>query len=125
MMPIRTKIGTMKNLIQLSLISNIIAIFLLMPQSVHAVVDPLSVANNKFGIHLIQAIPDESSPAASLVNTNGDWGYITVLVESKDRNQNKWQEFFNDLRRRHLIPIVRLATQPEGGFWKRPYEGEE
>lgn len=115
----------MKNLIKLSLIANIIAIFLSLPQSVHAVSDPLSVPNNKFGIHLIQATPDESSPAASLVNTNGDWGYVTVLIESKDRNQNKWQEFFNDLRRRHLIPIVRLATQPEGDFWKRPYEGEE
>ncbi len=100
--------------------------FLLLPSSAHAIVDPLSVPNNKFGIHIIQATPDESSPAASLVNTNGDWGYITVLVESKDRNHEKWQEFFNDLRRRHLIPLVRLATQPQnGGFWKRPYEGEE
>ncbi|MBI2019349.1 hypothetical protein HYS95_01605 [Candidatus Daviesbacteria bacterium] len=94
-------------------------------QEVFAAYDPLSVPNNKFGIHIIQATPDESSPAAQLVNNNGDWGYITVLVESKDRNHEKWQEFFNDLRRRHLIPLVRLATQPEsGGFWKRPYEGE-
>ncbi|OGE64281.1 hypothetical protein A3I48_00850 [Candidatus Daviesbacteria bacterium RIFCSPLOWO2_02_FULL_36_7] len=92
---------------------------------VYAIVDPLAVPNNKFGIHIIQATPDESSPAASLVNANGDWGYITVLVESKDRNHDKWQEFFNDLRRRHLIPLVRLATQPEGNFWKLPYEGEE
>ncbi|MDD5147342.1 MAG: hypothetical protein PHV63_02225 [Candidatus Daviesbacteria bacterium] len=91
----------------------------------HAIVDPLSVPNNKFGIHIIQATPDESSPAAQLVNTNGDWGYITVLIESKDRNSGKWQEFFNDLRRRHLIPLVRLATEPEGDCWKRPYEGEE
>ncbi|MDO8618942.1 MAG: hypothetical protein Q7R49_03260 [Candidatus Daviesbacteria bacterium] len=94
-------------------------------QVVNAVTDPLSVPNNRFGIHIIAATPDESSPAASLVNTNGDWGYITVLIESKDRNHNKWQEFFNDLRRRHLIPLVRLATQPEGNYWKVPYEGEE
>lgn len=98
-------------------------IFLAKP--VHAVVDPLAVPNNRFGIHIIQATPLESSPAAGLVNTNGDWGYVTVLVESKDRNHEKWQEFFNDLRRRHLIPLVRLATQPEGNYWKRPYEGEE
>jgi len=91
----------------------------------YAVVDPLSVPNNKFGIHIIQATPDESSPAAELVNTNGDWGYITVLIESKDRNHDKWQEFFNDCRRRHLIPLVRIATHPEGDYWKRPYEGEE
>lgn len=91
----------------------------------NAVIDPLAVPNNRFGIHIIQATPDESSPAASLVNTNGDWGYITVLVESKDRNHEKWQEFFDDLRRRHLIPLVRLATQPESNYWKVPYEGEE
>ena len=90
-----------------------------------AVVDPLSVPNNKFGIHIIQATPDESSPAASLVNsTGGDWGYITVLIESRDRNESKWQEFFNDLRRRHLIPIVRLATKPLNAHWERPYEKE-
>lgn len=100
-------------------------IFLAKP--VHAIVDPLSVPNNRFGIHIIGATPDESSPAAQLVNTNGDWGYVTVLVESKDRNHEKWQEFFNDLRRKHLIPLVRLATQPDppAGGWKRPYEGEE
>jgi len=90
----------------------------------HATVDPLAVPNNKFGIHIITASPDESSPAAKLVNTNGDWGYITVLIESKDRNENKWQEFFNDLRRRHLIPIVRLATKPVNEHWERPYEKE-
>ncbi len=92
----------------------------------YAVSDPLVVPNNKFGIHIIQATPDESSPAASLVNsTGGDWGYITVLIEGKDKNKNKWQEFFDDLRRRHLIPLVRLATMPEqGGFWKRPDIGE-
>lgn len=89
-------------------------------QEVYATYDPLSVPNNKFGIHIIQATPDESSPAATLVNTNGDWGYITVLIESKDKKQGKWQEFFNDLRRRHLIPIVRIATEPEGNNWKIP-----
>ena len=88
---------------------------------VYAISDPLSVPNNRFGIHIIQATPDESSPAAILVNSSGgDWGYITVLIEGKDKNKDKWQTFFNDLRRRHLIPIVRIATEPEGNSWKRP-----
>lgn len=95
----------------------------------HAIVDPLSVPNNKFGIHIIKPTPDESSPAASLVNSSGgDWGYITVIIEDRDRNIDKWQEFFNDLRRRHLIPLVRIATHPEGppaGGWKKPTLGEE
>lgn len=100
--------------------------FYLLPSTTYAVVDPLSSPNNKFGIHIIQATPDEASPAASLVNSSGgDWGYITVLIESKDRNQSKWQEFFNDLRRRHLIPLIRLATKPINEYWERPYEGEE
>ncbi len=85
-----------------------------------AVVDPFSATNNKFGIHIISPSPDESSPAASLVNTNGDWGYITVIIAQNDKKTDKWQEFFNDLRRRHLIPIVRLATETEGQNWKRP-----
>lgn len=92
--------------------------------TVHAITNPLSVPNNKFGIHIIQATPDESSPAASLVNNNGDWGYVTFLIESKDRNEAKWQEFFNDLRRKHLIPIVRLATKPVNSHWEKPYEKE-
>ncbi len=108
------------------IILSIILASLFMIHPAYATYDPLSVPNNKFGIHIIQATPDESSPSAQLVNSSGgDWGYITFLIESKDRNQQKWQEFFNDLRRRHLIPIVRLATQPEGDFWKRPYDGEE
>lgn len=98
----------------------------LITRSTGAVYDPLAVPNNRFGIHIISATPDESSPAADLVNSSGgDWGYVTVLIESKDRNKQKWQAFFDDLRRRHIIPIVRLATQPEGSYWKRPYEGEE
>ncbi len=93
---------------------------------VYAITDPLSVPNNKFGIHIISATPDEINPAATLVNSNGgDWGYVTLLIESKDRNHDKWQRVFNELRIAHLIPIVRIATAPDGGTWKKPYEGEE
>lgn len=98
----------------------------LLSSPAYATVDPLASPNNKFGIHIISATPTESSPAAQLVNSSsGDWGYITVLIESKDRNHNKWQTFFDELRQRHLIPIVRLATAPEGNYWKIPYEEEE
>lgn len=94
--------------------------------SVDAAYDPLSVPNNKYGIHIISPTSSEASYSAALINTNGDWGYVTLLIESKDRNEGKWQSFFNELRRRHLIPIVRLATKPDPqGFWERPYEGEE
>lgn len=93
---------------------------------VYAIVDPLTTPNNRFGIHTISPVSEEASQAADLVNSSGgDWGYITILIESKNRDHNKWQIFFDDLRRRHLIPIVRLATEPEKDYWKRPYEGEE
>jgi hypothetical protein len=104
----------------------LITYHLLLISPAFAVVDPLSSPNNKFGIHIISPTPDEINPATTLVNSSGgDWGYITVLIESKDRSREKWQAVFDDFRRRHLIPIVRLATQPEGGYWKKPYEGEE
>ena len=103
----------------------LITSYLLLITPTFAIVDPLAVPNNKFGIHILQAIPDESSPAASLVNSSGgDWGYVTVLIESKDRDEHKWQKFFDELRRKHLIPIVRLATKPVNSYWERPYEKE-
>lgn len=105
-------------------------IFLLLPVaynlSAYAIVDPLSVSNNRFGIHIISATPNELVEAADLVNFKGDWGYVTFLIESKDRDENKWQKVFDDLRRRHLIPIVRIATKPHSeGFWERPQNQEE
>ncbi len=95
--------------------------FLFLPSSTQAVVNPLSVSNNKFGIHIISPTNDEIDSAKELVNSSGgDWGYITVVIQSGDKNQLKWQQFFDHLRQQHLIPIVRLATKPEGDFWKRP-----
>lgn len=96
-----------------------------LPLNAYAISDPLSVPNNKFGIHLIDAVTEESSPAAGLVNSSGgDWGYITVIIEAKDRSLDKWQSFFNDLRRRHLIPLIRIATSPKDGYWQIPGEEE-
>ncbi len=88
-------------------------------------VDPLESPNNKFGMHIISATHEEIDPVRDLVNTNGDWGYVTLLIESKDRDENKWQQVFDNLRRKHLIPIVRIATEPVGNYWRRPNEGEE
>ncbi len=103
-----------------------ISFCLIRPVDVNAIVNPLDSPNNKYGIHLISAIDSEILPAKDLVNSSGgDWGYVTVLIESKDRDKDKWQKVFDKLRELHLIPIVRLATSPEGSIWKRPYEGEE
>lgn len=98
---------------------------ILFPPLTFATVDPLSVPNNRFGIHIISASPDEVKDTAGLANTNGDWGYITFLIESGQRDKDRWQTFFNQLRVQHLIPIVRIATKSENGYWARPYDKEE
>lgn len=90
---------------------------------VYAVENPLSVENNKFGVHIISPTWEEASQAARLINSNGgDWGYVTLVITQGERNTNKWQDFFNQLRRLHLIPIVRIATKPQGNFWEKPRE---
>lgn len=77
--------------------------------------------NNKFGIHLAQPHFDDLQKAKELVNSNGgDWGYITLVIQENDRNREKWQDIFNRLRELHLIPIIRLATIPQGASWRRP-----
>lgn len=91
----------------------------------YAIYDPLSSPNNRVGIHIISPSDDELNPAREMVNKNGDWGYVTFLIEKNDRKVDKWQTFFNKLRESHLIPIVRLASEPDPeGFWKRPTEND-
>lgn len=88
-----------------------------------AIVDPLSVSNNKVGIHIISPGFEEIRGAAELANTSGgDWGYITVVIQSNDRNKGKWQTFFDSLRKYHLIPIIRIAGAPVDSYWDRPKE---
>lgn len=81
----------------------------------------LSRPNNKFGIHLAQPHLSDLKKTAEMVNANGgDWGYVTLVIQDDDRNRQKWQEIFDLLREEHLIPIIRIATHPEGANWKRP-----
>lgn len=76
-------------------------------------------ANNRFGIHIL--FPSEIEQAAKLVNSSGgDWGYVTIPIQSTDRNLEKWQKFMDDSRRLHIIPIIRIATYPDGTLWTRP-----
>lgn len=83
------------------------------------VVAPLSVPNNRVGVHVLDT--SEVQQAATLVNSNsGDWGYVTIVLRSNDLDRSKWTKFFDDTRKLHLIPIVRLATYPDGGTWVKP-----
>ncbi len=89
---------------------------LFLPISIYA-----SVSNNIYGIHLAQPQSQDLQAAANLVNSNGGkWGYVTLVMQENDRNRDKWQNIFDEMRELHLIPIIRLATQPEGENWRRP-----
>src|SRR3989344_8682692 len=100
--------------------------FALAPSTAYAALNPLAVSNNKYGVHILTDNKQDVEDAAALVNSSGgDWGYITLLIESNNRDLNRWQNFFNILRRKHLIPIVRIATKPVNAHWEVPYEGEE
>lgn len=117
---------TFKTFLFISTLSSMVTYFFLIfltLQPAYAIENPLSVSNNKFGIHIISPTESEASAAGKLVNSNGgDWGYVTVVIQSNDRDEGKWQTFFNILRRNHLIPIVRLATYQVNDHWEAPKE---
>lgn len=88
--------------------------------NVAAKYDPLSVPNNRFGIHIVD--PNDVADASTLVNSAaGDWGYVTLVIQEDDRDLGKWQRVMNQMRSLHLIPIVRLATHIDGDAWTKPY----
>lgn len=91
-------------------------------KSAYAIEDPLSLSNNKIGVHIL--FTSEIYQAADLVNSNGgDWGYVTIPIQSGDRDLDKWQNFMNEARKMHVIPIVRLATEGDyfdTAVWRQP-----
>lgn len=103
----------------------IIFTFLLLFLSINsafAVYNPTSVPNNKFGIHVL--FSEEIFEAQKLVNSNGgDWGYVTIPIQSTDRDLEKWQKFMDDAKTLHLIPIIRLSTTGDyfnTSVWEKP-----
>lgn len=87
-----------------------------------ALYNPLSVPNNKVGVHIL--FPDEVFEARDLVNSQGgNWGYVTIPIQASDKNLEKWQTFMNDCFGLHLIPILRLATNGDyfnTKVWEKP-----
>lgn len=92
---------------------------LIFPRNIYAVVDPLNVANNIYGIHL--ADTSNLADAQKLVDSNGgSWGYVTMVINFNNRDQASWQKVFDQMRRDKLIPIIRIATTPDGTNWQKP-----
>ncbi len=89
------------------------------PVNVSAVYDPLSVPNNPYGMHIVDF--NDISELPDVINSSGgDWGYVTFVISDRDMDRSKIQRLFDQMRRFHLIPIVRLATHPDGALWVKP-----
>jgi hypothetical protein len=89
------------------------------PKPVSAIYDPGSLPNNKFGIHITQEA--DLQKAAELINSSGgDWGYVTIVIRNDERDFGRWQNVFNQMRRLHLIPIMRIATLQQNSGWAKP-----
>lgn len=95
----------------------IVVTFLLVPfASVYAQVD-----NNIIGMNVATVNSGQLQEISDLVTYGtGSWGYITFVIQDTDRDHDKWQEIFDKLKAKKLIPIVRLATHAQGGNWARP-----
>lgn len=104
----------------------IVALFVFSAKQVRAVYDPLSVPNNKIGIHIL--FPDEINKAKELINSSGgDWGYVTIPIQAGDKDLKKWQIFLDNCAKYHIVPIIRLAT--EGDYfdkttWREPKDAD-
>ncbi len=100
----------------------LLSLFLLFSSKASAVENPLSVPNNKIGIHLL--FPSELAEAAKLVNSNGgEWGYVTLPIQAGDKDRIKWQHFMDEAAHLRIIPIIRLATQSDyfnTTVWSKP-----
>lgn len=88
--------------------------------NVLAASDPRLFPNNKFGINSLS--PEaEVNDVADLVNTNGDWGWVVLVIRKNERDVVRWQAVFDSLNKNHLTPIVRIATEADAqGNWLRP-----
>ena len=103
----------------------VFAIFLLFisPNMVFAMDSPDLAKNNKFGIHI--GNENDLKIAEELVNSSGgDWGYVTFVITESERDKARWQKVFDEMRKKHLIPIVRIATKAEGENWTIPDNAE-
>lgn len=78
--------------------------------------DPTTLPNNQFGIHIVDE--NDLKDASLLVNSEGgDWGYVTMVIQQWDRDPVKWQQILTKMESLHLIPIIRIASQPQKKIW--------
>lgn len=80
-----------------------------------------TLAQNTYGIHILSA--NDLPKAAELLNSEGgDWGYVTIVIREDEMDRGAWQNFFDQCRKLHLLPLVRIATRQTTDFWEKPTE---
>ena len=73
--------------------------------------------NNKFGLYVYAEEPKYIKLADQLVNSNGgDWGYVLIPYNIKDRDYTKWRKAFELLNKKHLIPVIQLWDVEPGEY---------
>lgn len=76
-------------------------------------------SGNINGLHLTQT--QDLLKAKDIINSSGgDWGWVTIVIRLDQLDHQTWQDFFDNCRKYHLIPIIRLATIADGDNWKIP-----
>ncbi len=84
---------------------------------------PILASDNIFGLHLTQT--QDLLKAKDIINSsNGDWGWITLVIRIDQLDHQTWQDFFDNCRKFHLIPIIRLATIADKDNWKIPQNSD-
>lgn len=97
-----------------------LSFFVFFNSTTYAASDPRQRPNNKFGIGILSPESDLKD-ASVLVNTNGDWGWVVVVINKGERDVARWQSILNNLNKEHLIPIIRIATKVDpNGSWQKP-----
>ncbi|HLB51461.1 hypothetical protein A3F07_02835 [candidate division WWE3 bacterium RIFCSPHIGHO2_12_FULL_38_15] len=82
--------------------------------------------NNKFGIYIYAEVGEYFELAQNLVNSNGgDWGYVLIPFNIKDKSYDKWLNVFSKLSEKHLIPIIQLHTVNTDDYKENTYEAAE
>lgn len=88
-----------------------------------SIISPNTIlAQNNFGLHLTQG-SDIHSAHHIINSSSGDWGWATIVIRTDQLDdKNTWQDFFDNCRKYHIIPIVRIATKMEKDYWTKPDE---
>lgn len=65
--------------------------------------------NNKVGVYIYAEVREFTELAAFMANSNGgEWGYVLVPYNVKDRDEDRWGKLFANLKEYKLIPIIQL-----------------